>query len=120
MGGQVEEKKAEEQVPTTIVQTKNIVLADGTYASVTTTETVGGAAADDAVPHLRKLVSGGDILLGTVAGVCLTKMALKATKVRALLHPHFPPPPVVPHPLSLCAHENVFVRTRTRWSPGCS
>jgi hypothetical protein len=118
---QVEEKKAEEQVPTTIVQTKNIVLADGTYASVTTTETVGGAAADDAVPHLRKLVSGGDILLGTVAGVCLTKMALKATKVRALLQLHFPSPICRSSPpVSLRVHGYVFVRTRTRWWPGCS
>ena len=64
---------------TTITSTRNIVLADGTYASVTTTETVGGAPSDDAQPHLRKLVSGGDVLLGTVVTVCLTKMALKAT-----------------------------------------
>ena len=75
-----EDKKPEESTATTITNTKNIVLADGTYASVTTTETIGGTAADEAQPHLRKLVSGGDILLGTVASVCLTKMSLKATK----------------------------------------
>ena len=75
-----EDKKPEESTATTITNTKNIVLADGTYASVTTTETIGGTAADEAQPHLRKLVSGGDILLGTVASVCLTKMSLKASK----------------------------------------
>ena len=75
------DKKVEETITKTT--TKNIVLADGTYSSVTSTETIGGGAhttSDDAMPHLRKLVSGGDILLGTVACVCLTKMALKTDK----------------------------------------
>lgn len=70
------EKKAEEAVTTTT--TKNIILADGTYSTVTTTETVGGPTEADNVPHLRKLVSAGDVLLGTVAAVGLTKLALKA------------------------------------------
>jgi hypothetical protein len=75
------DKKVEETITKTT--TKNIVLADGTYSSVTSTETTGGgshSANDDAMPHLRKLVSSGDILLGTVACVCLTKMALKTDK----------------------------------------
>jgi coatomer subunit beta len=70
-------KKADDAVTTVI--TKNVVLADGTYATVTHTETTGGHKADDAVPHLRKLICGGDVLLGTVVGVCLTKMALKSS-----------------------------------------
>lgn len=70
------EKKAEASDVKTITTTKNIVLKDGTYAAVTSTETIGGPL-DEAMPHLRKLVCGGDVLLGTVACVCLTKMALK-------------------------------------------
>jgi coatomer subunit beta len=73
------EKVAEEGIsPVTTTVTKNIVLADGTYASVTSTETVGGAV-QEALPHLRKLVIGGDMLLGTVVAVTLTKLALKST-----------------------------------------
>ena len=74
------EKVAEEtgSTPVTTTVTKNIILADGTYASVTSTETVGGTA-QESIPHLRKLVLAGDILLGTVAAVTLTKLALKST-----------------------------------------
>ena len=76
------DKKADEATVTKTT-TKNIVLADGTYSSVTSTEVIGGgssSSSDDAMPHLRKLVSTGDILLGTVACVCLTKMALKTDR----------------------------------------
>jgi coatomer subunit beta len=70
-------KKVEEAVTTTT--TKNVVLQDGTYASVTKTETTGGcSAAAEKMSHMRKMVSGGDILLGTVVCVSLTKLALKA------------------------------------------
>lgn len=70
-------KKADE--PTTTTTTKNIVLSDGTYASVTKTETVGGSSAETAkMSNLRRLICAGDILLGTVACVGLTKLALKA------------------------------------------
>lgn len=65
--------------PITTTVTKNIVLSDGTYASVTSTETVGGPSLES-IPHMRKLVIGGDVLLGTVASVCLTKLCLKAAK----------------------------------------
>ena len=54
--------KPEEVVSTTV--TKNIVLADGTYASVTSTETTGGPQNDESIPHLRRLLCAGDILLG--------------------------------------------------------
>jgi coatomer subunit beta len=74
---EITEKKGEE--PTTITTTKNVVLKDGTYATVTSTETTGGMVTDDSLTHLRRLVSAGDILLGTVACVCLTKLCLKAT-----------------------------------------
>lgn len=73
-----EGKKADEVVTTTV--TKNVVLSDGTYATVTSTETVGGGNVEsETMPHLRKLICGGDILLGTVCCVALTKIALKAT-----------------------------------------
>lgn len=76
----LDSKKTEDAVVTTTV-TKNIVLSDGTYASVTSTETIGGSNLEaEKLPHLRKLVSSGDILLGTVACVTLTKMALRANK----------------------------------------
>ena len=58
--------------------TKNIVLADGTYASVT--ETTGAAEAgitDEVVSNLRRLIVAGDIFLGTVLAVSCTKLALR-------------------------------------------
>eukprot|EP00606_Chrysophyceae_sp_TOSAG23-5_P000827 GSChrysophyteH2.ASY1.ANO1.643.1 assembled CDS len=58
--------------------TKNIVLADGTYASVT--ETTGAAEAgntDEVVSTLRRLIVAGDIFLGTVLAVSCTKLALR-------------------------------------------
>lgn len=72
------ETKKDEAVTTTT--TKNVVLSDGTYASVTKTETTGGVSAETAkLSNLRRLVSNGDILLGTVAVVSMTKLALKAS-----------------------------------------
>ena len=75
---EVAEKKTEEAVTTVV--TKNIVLKDGTYATITSTETVGGHQTDESLPHIRRLIGAGDILLGTVACVCLTKLALKAQR----------------------------------------
>lgn len=75
----------ESSAAVTTTVTKNIVLADGTYASVTSTETTGGAAALESVPHLRKLVVGGDVLLGTVAATTLTKLSLKAAQEKSLV-----------------------------------
>lgn len=72
------DRKSEETAATTTLVTKNIVLSDGTYASVTSTETVGGPVDAEAIPHLRRLICVGGVLLGTVAAVCLTKLALKA------------------------------------------
>ena len=71
-------KRAEEAVTTVV--TKNVVLSDGTYATVTHTETTGGPTQSESMPHLRRLICGGDILLGTVTAVSLTKMSLKVLK----------------------------------------
>lgn len=80
-------KKSDDPATTTVV-TKNVVLADGTYASITSTETVGGSGGAEAekMPHLRRLVSAGDILLGTVVGVTLTKISLKLGNVAGGVH----------------------------------
>ena len=77
------DKKADETVATTTV-TKNIVLSDGTYASVTSTETTGGSSDLESQPHLRKAICAGDVLLGTVASVALTKIALKAQTISTI------------------------------------
>ena len=63
--------------PVTTVTTKNVVLSDGTYGSVTETNTVGGGPLEENVALLRKLVIAGDVLLGTVVSVCMTKIALR-------------------------------------------
>lgn len=61
--------------------TKAIVLPDGTYAtqiiSCESTANTNGSA----VPTLQRLVSGGDIFLGTVAACALTKLACKSLKL---------------------------------------
>ena len=76
-GAEVATSKSDDVITTTV--TKNIVLSDGTYASVTSTETVGGNKGEaEKFPHLRRLICSGNILLGTVASVTLTKIALKA------------------------------------------
>jgi coatomer subunit beta len=77
--GEVTTKRSEESPATTLV-TKNIVLADGTYASVTSQETVHNidTNTDIKMSHMRKLICMGDILLGTVASVSMTKLTLKA------------------------------------------
>lgn len=71
------EEVQQEQEVSTVTTTKNVVLSDGTYASVTSTETTGGPV-DEVVPNMRKLLCSGDVLLGTVIAVSLTKLALKA------------------------------------------
>lgn len=76
-----------EKAAVTTTITKNIVLADGTYASVTHTETTGGPSAADAeaMPVLRRLIATGDILIGTTACVSLTKLYMHATSQQTRL-----------------------------------
>lgn len=73
----IKEEVQYNQDVTAVTTTKNVVLSDGTYACVTSTETAGGLV-EEAVPNMRKLLCGGDVLLGTVIAVSLTKLALKA------------------------------------------
>lgn len=77
------EKKADNEVVTSVV-TKNIVLSDGTYGSVTSTETIGGPVREaETQSTLRQLICGGNLLLGTVVAVTLTKISLKITGANA-------------------------------------
>merc|ERR1740124_19358 len=60
--------------------TKNVVLADGTYA----TQTVYSESKTpdiDNTPQLRKMIINGDIFLGSLVGSCLTKLCLRAEGV---------------------------------------
>jgi len=61
--------------------TKNVVLSDGTYATQTVYSEPKAATAEDNTPHLRKMVVGGDVFLGTLVASCLTKMCLRAPDV---------------------------------------
>jgi len=81
---QAEDKQAQEQAAVEAAKgpkmvTKNVVLADGTYATQTIySEPKVSQSALDKSPHLRKMVIGGDIFLGTIIASCLTKMCLRA------------------------------------------
>ena len=57
--------------------TKNVVLADGTYA----TQTIYSEPAKmelSNTTHLRKMLIGGDVFLGSLVASCLTKLCLRA------------------------------------------
>lgn len=74
------EGAAKEAAAVAAATTKNVVLKDGTYASVTTNTSAAETAAKEAasIKHLRKLVvTRPDVLLGTCACVCLTKLNVK-------------------------------------------
>jgi len=74
---QAQEKAAAEAVAGPKMVTKNIVLADGTYA--TQTVYTESKKVDDNTPHLRKMLVGGDVFLGSVISSSLTKLCLRAT-----------------------------------------
>lgn len=75
----IEAKPADQ--PNSTLVTKNIVLADGTYSTVTSTQTASSAVTET-TPHLRKLIISGNIMLATGLAVSLTKLALKALAKR--------------------------------------
>ncbi|KAL3790656.1 hypothetical protein HJC23_009756 [Cyclotella cryptica] len=84
---QAEDKKAREKAAAEAAKgpkmvTKNVVLADGTYATQTIySEPKINLASLDKTPHLRKMIVGGDIFLGEIVCSCLTKMCLRAPDV---------------------------------------
>jgi len=79
---QKDEKEAKEKAAAALAAgpkmvTKNVVLADGTYA----TQTVYSESKTpdlDSTPHLRKMIVGGDVFLGSLLSSCLTKLCLRA------------------------------------------
>lgn len=83
---QAKEKKAREEAAAEAAKgpkmvTKNVVLADGTYATQTVYSEPKVNPALDNTPNLRKMIVGGDIFLGSVVSSCLTKMCLRASDV---------------------------------------
>ena len=60
--------------------TKNVVLADGTYATQTSYTSAPKKPVDplDSVPKLRRMILSGDVFLAETLSSCLTKLILKA------------------------------------------
>ena len=59
--------------------TKNVVLADGTYATQSSYSSGGAKKVQaDNIPKLRKMIMGGDVFLAETLSSCLTKLVLKA------------------------------------------
>mmetsp|Transcript_29825 Transcript_29825/g.45732 ORF Transcript_29825/g.45732 Transcript_29825/m.45732 type:complete len:980 (+) Transcript_29825:89-3028(+) len=59
--------------------TKNVVLSDGTYATQTVYSENKKPEIEDDTPHLRKMIIGGDVFLGSTIASCLTKLCLRAS-----------------------------------------
>jgi coatomer subunit beta len=76
-----DEVKEEEFVSEAI--TKNIVLADGTYATQTTM-TEPPKKKVEVVATLRRLIVDGDVFLGGVATCALTKLSLRCMEVHGV------------------------------------
>ena len=76
---QEEVKEEDEEAP--IAVTKNVILADGTYATQTTMTEVTKPE-EKMVPVLRQQLIDGDVFLGSVASCALTKMALRVLSLR--------------------------------------
>jgi len=82
---QADEKEAQEKSAAAAADapkmvTKNVVLADGTYATQTVYSETKTPKLDH-TPHLRKMIINGDVFLGSLVGSCLTKLCLRAEGV---------------------------------------
>jgi len=73
------DKAAADAVAGPKMVTKNVVLADGTYATQTSYSEVKRPEMDDNTPQLRKMLIGGDVFLGSTVSSCLTKLCLRAS-----------------------------------------
>jgi len=78
---QAQEKAAAEAAAGPKMVTKNIVLADGTYA--TQTMYTEAKTVNDSTPSLRKMLVSGDVFLGSVVSSALTKLCLRATDLQS-------------------------------------
>jgi coatomer subunit beta len=58
--------------------TKNVVLADGTYATQTIYSEAKAPALSDSTPALRRMLVNGDVFLGEILASSLTKLCLRA------------------------------------------
>jgi len=79
---QADEKDAQEKAAAAASEapkmiTKNVVLADGTYATQTVYSESKTPELDN-TPHLRKMIINGDVFLGSLVASCLTKLCLRA------------------------------------------
>lgn len=61
--------------------TKNVVLADGTYATQTVYTEAPKAKVDDSTPPLRRILLGGDVFLGAIVSSALAKLCLRASEL---------------------------------------
>jgi len=73
----VEEVKKDKEEPKLV--TKNVILADGTYATQTVYTEAKREKHEDTTPSLRKMIVGGDVYLGSIVSSTLTKMCLRAS-----------------------------------------
>jgi coatomer subunit beta len=80
-----EEAKGDDEPFVAKAVTKNVVLADGTYATQTTL-TEAPKKEVKVVPALRKLLIDGDVFLGGVATCAVTKLALRGVSLRGAGH----------------------------------
>lgn len=73
------EKAAAEAAAAPKMVTKNVVLADGTYATQTVYSEPKANVDASNTPQLRKMMIGGDVFLGSIVSSCLTKLCLRAS-----------------------------------------
>ena len=76
-----EDKAASERAAGPKMVTKNVVLADGTYATQTVYTEAPKAKVDDSTPPLRRILLGGDVFLGAIVSSALTKLCLRASEL---------------------------------------
>merc|ERR1719469_1421303 len=61
--------------------TKNVVLSDGTYATQTVYSEAKVEREDSSISHIRKMILGGDVFLGSIIASSLTKIWLRASNM---------------------------------------
>lgn len=76
-----EQKAAAEASAGPKIVTKNVILADGTYATQTIYSEAKTPVAGDRTPALRKMLIAGDVFLGETMAASLTKMCLRAASM---------------------------------------
>ncbi len=93
---QAKEKAKAEAEATPKMVTKNVVLADGTYATQTVYSEKPKTLQDN-TPNLRKMIVGGDVFLGSVVSSALTKLCLRASDL--------------PSEIDLVQHKNMVMKS---------